>query len=819
MANVKIKLPESISYNKSDKPITVWKPFNGFEKTLFKSRGFKVNPNARRYFEKSKAKNKRGQSELSYPCYKNELFDDWQNRLSQYIHDGANVIVDVKTSCGKTWAVNQIVSYETLKTDDKHALMIIPNQSVLFDTVKDITENHKKSYKRDNPIVHFSTTKWASFPNSYNINSQILCLTVDTVLHYLDYSYESFFKKIKYFVFDEVHLNEISNILWKLSLIDLKAQFILLSATLGNTDVLTDNLRRYRPKTPIKILKYGVRPIPLQRLLFKTGIDLCNKGVCIRKSELDNPLAFTCQINFNDPTIRDIKKMLSMMKSKESIPYTREEQYYFGQECVEKFKNSPCYKEYLETEEKQVLESVNNWDINNILSILQNLFARDMAPTLIFNPNETECINMLKQLGNILYTKEQEDPEVKKNLREISRAEKRLKRKRDKESKFKQEAKNFAEAKLREEVDDKTIPTLLNKWRFPHNSEIKLIGKHIPDYIKLALDYGIGIHIESLNYWLKKQMFDLFREKKIKILISDIGLSVGVNLPARSVILTGEITPTLYKQMGGRAGRRGLDNMGYIIPMTNNIDSLIHSRETCRDVSKPSPFSLIDIIEFNKNNRGKTSLKYSVMKKYYHSLEEESDKDIFINKYSWLQKLGLMDCKWTEMLTTLSIDRFIIFISLLNNGVLHYLCNRELSLNEKMNNIMIVLTYLLDSNLSETSDETQKLPELPDFVNVTIEKLNRSLYGDSDDKILDISKSYDNYLLNFYKTGKYDDSNIKKIGLFQKKFFILLKIFKHMVETRFYQLGDPDILYETFQSLDSSLWSKCYSLRGIISGL
>ena len=182
-------------------------------------------------------------SELSYPEYKNDLFDPWQNRLSKYIHKGSNVIVDVKTSCGKTWAVNQIVTYETLMSDKKTALSIIPNQSVLFDSVKDITENHTKNYKKNNPIIHFSTKKWSSFSKNNVINSQILCLTVDTVLYYLNNQHASFFKKIKYFVFDEIHLESVSNILWKLSLMDIDAQFILLSATLGDTENLSKTLK------------------------------------------------------------------------------------------------------------------------------------------------------------------------------------------------------------------------------------------------------------------------------------------------------------------------------------------------------------------------------------------------------------------------------------------------------------------------------------------------------------------------------------------------------------------------------------------------
>ena len=85
--------------------------------------------------------------------------------------------------------------------------------------------------------------------------------------------------------------------------------------------------------------------------------------------------------------------------------------------------------------------------------------------------------------------------------------------------------------------------------------------------------------------------------------------------------------------------------------------------------------------------------------------------------------------------------------------------------------------------------------------------------------LLDISKSYDNYLLKFYKKGEWNKDNIKKIGQFQKVFFKLLKIFKIMIETKYYHIDSADMIYETMKSLDSSLWSKCHSIRGIASGI
>ena len=44
---------------------------------------------------------------------------------------------------------------------------------------------------------------------------------------------------------------------------------------------------------------------------------------------------------------------------------------------------------------------------------------------------------------------------------------------------------------------------------------------------------------------------------------------MGVNLPARTVILTGEMDSVLYHQMGGRAGRRGIDTIGYVVHCNN----------------------------------------------------------------------------------------------------------------------------------------------------------------------------------------------------------------------------------------------------------
>ena len=81
---------------------------------------------------------------------------------------------------------------------------------------------------------------------------------------------------------------------------------------------------------------------------------------------------------------------------------------------------------------------------------------------------------------------------------------------------------------------------------------------------------------------------------------------------------------------------------------------------------------------------------------------------------------------------------------------------------------MILFCYLLDPNLSETEEDDleHSLPSLPSFVNEKIQFINIAVAKHT---ILNISKSYDNYLLKFYKKGEWNKDNIK-MGQFQKVF-------------------------------------------------
>merc|ERR1712129_93958 len=83
-----------------------------------------------------------------------------------------------------------------------------------------------------------------------------------------------------------------------------------------------------------------------------------------------------------------------------------------------------------------------------------------------------------------------------------------------------------------------------------------------------GLERGIGLHHEGLPLQYRHLVETLFRAKHIKLVVTVASLAMGVNMPARTVVFAGdnkELDPLNYRQMMGRAGRRGYDNIGHVV--------------------------------------------------------------------------------------------------------------------------------------------------------------------------------------------------------------------------------------------------------------
>lgn len=107
--------------------------------------------------------------------------------------------------------------------------------------------------------------------------------------------------------------------------------------------------------------------------------------------------------------------------------------------------------------------------------------------------------------------------------------------------------------------------------------------RNIPQVIGMLplLRRGIGIHHGGLLPVVKEIVELLFGESFIKILFSTETFSMGINMPAKTVIFTSLrkfdgkeyriINSGEFIQMSGRAGRRGLDDRGITITMIDEL--------------------------------------------------------------------------------------------------------------------------------------------------------------------------------------------------------------------------------------------------------
>jgi ATP-dependent RNA helicase HelY len=90
-----------------------------------------------------------------------------------------------------------------------------------------------------------------------------------------------------------------------------------------------------------------------------------------------------------------------------------------------------------------------------------------------------------------------------------------------------------------------------------------------------ALAAGVAAHHAGMLPVFKETVEELFEQGLVKIVFATETLSLGINMPAKSVVIEdlwkfqGErhelLTPGEYTQLTGRAGRRGIDELGHAI--------------------------------------------------------------------------------------------------------------------------------------------------------------------------------------------------------------------------------------------------------------
>ncbi|MBO9542252.1 DEAD/DEAH box helicase [bacterium] len=107
-----------------------------------------------------------------------------------------------------------------------------------------------------------------------------------------------------------------------------------------------------------------------------------------------------------------------------------------------------------------------------------------------------------------------------------------------------------------------------------------MLGSHATKKWLDLLPYGVAPHHAGLLPPLKYLIERLFQRALIKVVFATETLAAGINMPARTVVLSSVIkrtdeghrvlTVSEFQQMMGRAGRRGMDEVGYGVVVSSH---------------------------------------------------------------------------------------------------------------------------------------------------------------------------------------------------------------------------------------------------------
>ena len=192
---------------------------------------------------------------------------------------------------------------------------------------------------------------------------------------------------------------------------------------------------------------------------------------------------------------------------------------------------------------------------NKLFSLIRTLDKQDKLPGIIFMMSRKKCIEMASLISwNLLVGKRPEEKEFHDEYDFLYQKEE-----------YEYKVKNIINHQHK----------LINKYLGPYQEILnKINGYH--EFLKM-IENGVAYHHAGMLPILREFVEILFQNRLLKVVFATETLGVGINMPARTVVLTQLNKPTgsdsdmrnlrtdEFWQMSGRAGRRGIDTQGFVI--------------------------------------------------------------------------------------------------------------------------------------------------------------------------------------------------------------------------------------------------------------
>ena len=174
------------------------------------------------------------------------------------------------------------------------------------------------------------------------------------------------------------------------------------------------------------------------------------------------------------------------------------------------------------------------------------------------------------------------------------------------------------------------------------DEEAKQIRKEISEFLKdhlylennKNLEYlynGVASHHAGLLPAWKLLVERLFQKGLIKVVFATETLAAGINMPARTTVISAiskrtdsghrMLTANEFLQMSGRAGRRGMDKIGYVVVMGTQFQS---------------PEEVADLVRSSSNPlESRFSPGYSMVLNLLQNLELNQAKELILKSFGY----------------------------------------------------------------------------------------------------------------------------------------------------------------------------------------
>ena len=335
-------------------------------------------------------------------------FDDWQEKVINFVSKNESVVVKAPTSAGKSWVAMAAGILH------KRVIYVCPAKPVAYQVgAHFINMGYKVHFLLDN-ISHYS----------YSPQTNIFIGTPTEIENCLLKTGTTF----NYAVFDEIHNvnKEEDGDIYENLLKVLNCNFLALSATIQNIDFLVTKLKDINPRLKINYIEYNQRFINHQRWVWKENGLKKLHPLCvyngINDNYDDNSLSFTpndCSVLWNklydvfdeideDGELLDNIYPDEFFKDKGmlSLDDCRDYEHTLKNKMIELSNQYPEKIQEVFDSFKDNPESSKNRDF---ISFIRETKERKMFPMIMFHTNEMECLNIFNNIYEYLNTKEVEE--------------------------------------------------------------------------------------------------------------------------------------------------------------------------------------------------------------------------------------------------------------------------------------------------------------------------------------------------------------------------------------------------------------------------